>query len=563
MGSHSVRKVRSRGESTLDRVGPGSVLSGRYVLKQRLDDVGDTSTWQAHDDTLDRRVFLRLVSGLHPHAATVMDAARQAASVEDPRLSRVLDVGEDGDTTFVVTEWLGVPSLAQELRAGPLAPEEARIVVGEAALALEIARHRGLHHLRLTPAQVYRLDDGSMRVTELAVAAALAGLDVDRDGLGGGAATAQDTRDLVALTYATLTGTWPLGLMEGGPCDLPGAPLLAGRPVPPGQVTPGVPADLDALCSQTFGGSGPPASPGELAGRIAPWGRERGSAVRAAFEPASAMDQTTVFSPAQLTAPPTPPMVPVVGAGAHHGADGYPTGVGQEPQWNPSWAAEGGPSRRANRAASASASTSTPQKPRTAIALVLGFVAVFVLLAYCGLRGLGGNPFGPPKSGPTAGASATPGATEDPTTTGASGQPIQVSAGRGFDPQGDGSERDGDASKAFDGNPSTAWNSQTYKSAEFGGLKKGVGLQLNLGGQQNVTQVEVQFNGSAGAVVELRTASGDQLGAQVLATGQVGGGPLVLRPGQPVQTDNLVLWFTTAASFDDGYRVEVTEVRVS
>ena len=57
---------RRAGRSTLDRVGPGSVLGGRYVLKRRLDDASETSTWQAHDETLERPVHLRAIAADHP-----------------------------------------------------------------------------------------------------------------------------------------------------------------------------------------------------------------------------------------------------------------------------------------------------------------------------------------------------------------------------------------------------------------------------------------------------------------------------------------------------------------
>ncbi len=48
-----------------DQVAPSG---GRYVLRERLEDSALSSSWQAHDDVLDRRVHLRAVSSDHPHA---------------------------------------------------------------------------------------------------------------------------------------------------------------------------------------------------------------------------------------------------------------------------------------------------------------------------------------------------------------------------------------------------------------------------------------------------------------------------------------------------------------
>jgi eukaryotic-like serine/threonine-protein kinase len=334
-----MRGKRALEEAKLDRVGPGSVLGRRYALSRRLGDGGLTSTWQAHDGVLDRRVFLREVSRQHPYCHAVLDAARQAASVEDPRLTRILDVGDGEDGIFVVNEWLETRSLAEELRVGPISAEGARTVVGEVALALEAARHRGLHHLRLTPSHVHRLDDTSVRVTELAIAAALDGLDLSPARLPGDLATAVDSRDLVALAYAALTGSWPLSPQDSGYTHLPRAPRISGRPASPAQLVAGAPADLDTLCSQAFGGAGPPSSPGEIARQIAPWGRERRdagsppSSATAVFPSVPTQTPLAAPTPAPAQAMYTGPATPVTGVspsgppGSGHPFEAFPPGA--------------------------------------------------------------------------------------------------------------------------------------------------------------------------------------------------------------------------------------------
>jgi eukaryotic-like serine/threonine-protein kinase len=548
-----------------------------------------TSTWQAHDDVLDRRVFLRVVSKQHPHCNAVLDAARQAASVEDPRLTRILDVGESEGSVYVVNEWLDGPSLAEELLDGPLSAEDARTVVGEVALALEAARHRGLHHLRLTPSQVHRLDDGGVRVTELAIAAALSGLDLGPTGMPAEVATVVDARDLVALVYAALTGSWPLTREEGSYDELPQAPRISGRPASPAQLVSGAPADLDTLCSQAFSGAGAPDSPGELARQIAPWGRERRESGLTQAWP-SVPPPTGSPTPVPPTTPAQTSMMPVVPGTSEVRADpaylsaAYPPAgsaaapidpagpfgrpadpaqqgrpaVDHRSQWRGQW---GGADNAAPNPATAS-----PRQTRTVIMLVGGFIAVFLLLAYFGLRGLGDNNFvsrnrasspatetAPPSPSPTpSGSTSAPG----------TGQSIPISAGRGFDPEGDGSEKDGDAAEAFDNDPASSWTSDTYNSVAFGGLKKGVGLYLDLNGPQNVTSVKVSGVAS-GTTFELRTADGERLSSTALATASATGGDVELTPAASVETDNIVLWFTTPAAVDGGYRVEVAEVEVS
>jgi hypothetical protein len=580
--------AHAEGRPTLDRVGPGSVLGGRYVLRERLGDAALTSSWLAHDDVLERRVHLHAVGPSHPHAEAVLDAARRAAAVEDARLVRVLDVGQDGELTYVVSEWLPAPSLAEQLQNGPLAPAEARTVVGEAALALEAARHRGLHHLRLTPERVHLLDDGAVKVTALATAAALDGVEVGDDpgsDLDGEEATRLDTRDLIALAYAALTGTWPLPT----PSDLPPAPQVGGRPVAPSQIVTGAPADLDTLCAQTFAGAGAPDTPGDLAGQIAPWGRQRreergGGAFPHALAPTQRAALPTA-PPATPAAPartrPTPPLTPA------------PAPTAPPP---PGPAVTARPAAPATLGADLGTTTAGPpttpllgldviyddldddaagrqhqgghtrNQTRTVLLLVAGFVVVFLTLAYCGLRGLGQSAFvpAPGKTKASASPSASPSPSEATSAAPSSDTPtgpLAIASASGFDPQGDGAEKNALAARAIDGSESTSWTSDTYKSAQFGGLKKGVGLLLDLGRSQRVTSVSVRV-GAGGGTFELRTADGDQLGSRVLAQVSDAAGTITLTPSSPVTADRLVLWCTQAAQVDGGYRVEVAEVVV-
>src|SRR5689334_12548025 len=96
----------ARGVTALDGVGHGSLLAGRYRLTERVRTGPDGSLWRAVDETLDRPVSVRIVRPGHRHTEDVVDAARRAALVEDPRLVRVLDVGDAGGTAYIVAEHL-------------------------------------------------------------------------------------------------------------------------------------------------------------------------------------------------------------------------------------------------------------------------------------------------------------------------------------------------------------------------------------------------------------------------------------------------------------------------
>ena len=254
-----------------DVVGRGSVLAGRYRVLQPMDsDLEGSTSWKATDQILDRAVHVRILDSAN--AAQALDAARRAALVSDPRLVRILDVGNHEGVGYVVTEHVAGPSLAELVARGPLTSDQARSVVGEAAAALEVARRRGVHHLALRPSVVHITPEGRLLLSGLAMDGALLG-----HGLGDAAATTRsDTIGLVRLLYTALTGHWPAG-DDGVPASgLPAAPVVDGTLAAPADLAENVRADLDTLCAVTLGPHDDgPRSPAELVRELEPWGEIR------------------------------------------------------------------------------------------------------------------------------------------------------------------------------------------------------------------------------------------------------------------------------------------------
>jgi hypothetical protein len=218
---------------------------------------------------------------------------------------------------------------------------------------------------------------------------------------------------------------------------------------------------------------------------------------------------------------------------------------------------------------------------RFVIAVVIGFVLLVVIIATLSLRGLqpptrllpndttrpvpsGGATTG---SGGRASGSTTPPASLSPTpqvTTATPAASPQIAGVQAIDPQGDGQENNSQATKAVDGDPKTAWKSNYYQTADFAGLKSGLGLVLDLGPQAgpDVQQVTVDVAGSGGQV-ELRTAPGPGLdGSTVVAQATIDNGPAVLTPAKPVNASHLVLWFTKLPKTDGKYQLIVSEINI-
>jgi hypothetical protein len=218
--------------------------------------------------------------------------------------------------------------------------------------------------------------------------------------------------------------------------------------------------------------------------------------------------------------------------------------------------------------------TRPPREQSRLVLVVLG-VLVVVVGVFAGrqlfsfdpapLIGPGGGATGPvatategtPSSGATPGASPSRGST--PATP-----PVAVAAAQALDPQGDNNENNELAARAIDGDPRTVWRSERYDTPEFGGIKSGVGLALDLGDVGSVAGVTLDAPGSDGAV-EVRVGdSPDYEGSRVVARAEVtGSGRLVLTAAKPVRTQYLLVWFTRVPQQDSGERrVVVDEVDV-
>jgi hypothetical protein len=135
-----------------------------------------------------------------------------------------------------------------------------------------------------------------------------------------------------------------------------------------------------------------------------------------------------------------------------------------------------------------------------------------------------------------------------------------------YDPQGDGEEDDSGADLAHDGDPSTAWLTDRYATANLGGLKQGVGLVVRLARPVTVRTVRLDF-GVAGtsARVYVGSSRGSLLGTPPVAR-LSGAGKRATVTASGDRSGRLVLvWLTRLppAASGGGYRGTIAEVAVT
>jgi hypothetical protein len=100
---------------SMSAVEPGTRLSDRFLLEDRVHQAGGATLWKATDEVLARPVAVHTFSPDFELIDEVVTAARAASRLTDPRLTQVFDAADDGDTAYVVTEWVTSDSPAVPL----------------------------------------------------------------------------------------------------------------------------------------------------------------------------------------------------------------------------------------------------------------------------------------------------------------------------------------------------------------------------------------------------------------------------------------------------------------
>lgn len=200
------------------------------------------------------------------------------------------------------------------------------------------------------------------------------------------------------------------------------------------------------------------------------------------------------------------------------------------------------------------------KSPWKRIAVGVGGLAVVVITAVLiAVNGFGGGP-----------GEEIP-ASNDPTKGGSSATPRQLTVikptnAQLIDPKGDGEEIDG-VSNAFDGIPTTAWETDSYKGRpDFGGIKPGMGLVADLGEAKQVREVTVVFD-VPGATADVRVSDqqGDTADSYtVVGQAQTANSTTVTyKLAEPANNRYVLVWVTSLPSRDSGFKIGIAEIKIS
>lgn len=217
--------------------------------------------------------------------------------------------------------------------------------------------------------------------------------------------------------------------------------------------------------------------------------------------------------------------------------------------------------------------SSTSQPPsrgqsKAVMVVVAAFVVGALFVGYRGLMGPGGDASqvspSPRRTVTVSGPAVTVPASPAPQAAATAGGPIAILSATGFDPQGDQSENNSQAARVYDGDPATAWTSELYVTPEFGNLKKGVGLLLDLGQPTSVHKVTIDLANGPLDVTVYAAASPSLTGATVIGTADAASGRVEVKAATTIpESEFIIVWFSSLAPQGGQFGVSISEIALN
>jgi hypothetical protein len=145
------------------------MIAERYRLEERIGTGGMGEVWRATDTKLRRTVALKR-SHDHVRDGQIRREAIIAAGVPHPNVVTVFDTEVDGETKWLVMEYLPARSLREILRTdGLLSPETAAAIGAQIAAALAAMHDERMVHRDVTPANILVTPDNVAKLTDFGI----------------------------------------------------------------------------------------------------------------------------------------------------------------------------------------------------------------------------------------------------------------------------------------------------------------------------------------------------------------------------------------------------------
>ena len=240
----------------------GRTFNNRYKLTERVGLGGMAEVYRAEDNVLGRTVAVKVILPQYAADPTFTKRFRQeaasAANLQSPYIVSIYDWGLDGETYYIVMEFLRGTDLKTAIKErGAINQRKAAEIGSQVAQALSVAHAGGIIHRDIKPQNIMIQPDGNIKVMDFGIArAGDAGLSQTATVLGtahyvspeqaqGKELTgASDIYSLGVVLYEATTGKLPF---DGQDAVSVAVKQVNELPAPPSTINPNIDPALEAI----------------------------------------------------------------------------------------------------------------------------------------------------------------------------------------------------------------------------------------------------------------------------------------------------------------------------
>ena len=238
------------------------VLGGRYTVQDKIGIGGMATVYRGLDEVLGRTVAIKTMLPQYAadpsFAARFKQEAQAAAALQSPYIVGVYDWGKDGDTYYIVMEYLRGTDLKTGIkRHGALDCRKVAQIGSQICQALSVAHGHDIIHRDIKPQNIMVQPDGNIKVMDFGIARAKnSHLTADNSVLGTAHYVSpeqtqgkelgpqSDLYSLGIVMYEAATGRVPF---DGDDAISVALKQVNEQPVPPSQINPNIDATLEGI----------------------------------------------------------------------------------------------------------------------------------------------------------------------------------------------------------------------------------------------------------------------------------------------------------------------------
>src|SRR5207249_8568281 len=147
---------------------------GPYEVQAPLGAGGMGEVYRARDTRLDRIVAIKVLPASFANDADRLQRferePRVLSSLSHPNLLAIYDIGTEGETHYLVSEYLEGQSLGERMRGGPLPQRKVIDYALQMAHGLAAAHEKGIIHRDLKPENVFVTRDERVKILDFGLA---------------------------------------------------------------------------------------------------------------------------------------------------------------------------------------------------------------------------------------------------------------------------------------------------------------------------------------------------------------------------------------------------------